>query len=262
MGTFKVTSENYFSTEAMTEYWSVSQFKAFERCPAAALAELRGEYKMEPSTALLVGSYVDSYFSGEMDAFVGEHPEIFNSRTGELKADYRHAETVIDRIENQPLMMEFLRGEKQVIRTGDLFGVPWKIKMDVYLPDQRIVDMKVMKDFNRQYKDGAGMVDWIQYWGYDIQGAIYQRIEQQSSGRKRPLPFFLAAATKEKIPDVALVEIPQYVLDAAMKTVEAKIDRFDLIKTGDIKPARCERCDYCKETKVITEPKVYVMESE
>ena len=262
MGAFEVTNENYFSSTIMNTYWSVSQFKAFDQCEARALAELRGEYQREETTALLVGSYVDAYFSDELDFFYNEHPEVFNSRTGELKADYRHADEVIAAINRQPVMEDFLTGQKQVIRTGMLFGVPWKIKMDVYLPDARIVDLKVMKDFNRQYKEGAGMVDWVQYWGYDIQGAIYQKIEQQSSGRKRPLPFYLAAATKEKVPDVALIEIPQYVLDAALKTVEAKIDRFDLIKTGEIPPARCERCDYCKATRRITEPKVYVMEAE
>lgn len=262
MGAFEVTNENYFSSTIMNTYWSVSQFKVFDKCQAQAMAELRGEYQREPSTALLVGSYVDAYFSDELDFFYNEHPEVFNSRTGELKADYRHADEVIAAINRQPVMVDYLTGEKQVIRTGHLFGVDWKIKMDVYRPDERIVDLKVMKDFGRQYKEGAGMVDWVQYWGYDIQGAIYQKIEQISSGRKKPLPFFLAAATKEKVPDVALIEIPQYVLDAALKVVESKIDTFDLVKTGDIKPERCEHCDWCKQSRLITKPKIYVMEAE
>ena len=36
-----LSTENYYSREANTEYMSVSQFKAFDRCPAAALAEQR-----------------------------------------------------------------------------------------------------------------------------------------------------------------------------------------------------------------------------
>ena len=60
------------------------------------------------------------------------------------------------------------------------------------------------------------------------------------------------AATKEKIPDVALIHIPQHILDAALKVVESKIDKFDLVKQGYIDPDRCEKCDYCKRTKVIT----------
>ena len=255
-----LTNKNYFSLENQRRYWSVSQFKAFDKCEAAAMAEIKGWYKREETTALLVGSYVDAWFSGEMDDFLLEHSNIISARTGELKADYRHADTIIDTIEVQPVMMDYLTGNKQEIRTAELFGVPWKIKMDVYLPDERIVDLKVVKDFADIYKEGFGRVSWIQYWGYDIQGAVYQKIEQLSSGRKKPLPFYIAAATKEKIPDVDLIQIPQHILDAALKVVESKIDRFDLVKAGEIAPTRCDTCDYCKRTKVIIAPREYEIE--
>ena len=61
----KLTAENYYSPEMNWRYMSASQFKAFKRCEAAAMAELRGELERKETTALLVGSYVDSYFSGE-----------------------------------------------------------------------------------------------------------------------------------------------------------------------------------------------------
>ena len=51
-----LTAENYFSQEAQREYMSASQFKAFDRCEAAAAAELRGEYVRDESTSLLIGS--------------------------------------------------------------------------------------------------------------------------------------------------------------------------------------------------------------
>lgn len=65
-----LTPENYYSPEANFEYMSVSQFKDFSGtygqvgCEARAMAKLRGEYQEEKTTALLVGSYVDSYFEG------------------------------------------------------------------------------------------------------------------------------------------------------------------------------------------------------
>jgi hypothetical protein len=40
-----LTNENYFSKEADMEYMSVSQFKAFEQCEAAALASVKGEWE-------------------------------------------------------------------------------------------------------------------------------------------------------------------------------------------------------------------------
>ena len=154
----KLTEDNYFSNEAMKEYWSVSQFKQFCECPAAAIAEMNGEYEREPSTALLVGSYVDTYFTGDkgdLGRFVLEHPEITNSRTGQLKADFKHAETMIEAVKRQPLMMDYLHGEKQIIGWAELFDVNWKIKMDVY-DGHRIVDLKTVKDFKPIYEDGFG----------------------------------------------------------------------------------------------------------
>jgi len=52
----KLTSENYFSPENELFFMGSSQFKNFQKCEAAALAELRGEYKCETTDALLVGS--------------------------------------------------------------------------------------------------------------------------------------------------------------------------------------------------------------
>lgn len=251
-----MTNENYHTTTANNDYWSVSLFKEFDRCEASGLAVVRGEYEQEQTTSLLVGSYVDAYVSGTQAAFIEQHPEIFNSRTGELKADYRKADELIRIIESQPLMVEYLTGEKQTIMSAELFDVPWKIKIDVHGGD-RIVDLKTVKDFEPLYKEGFGRVSWIEYWGYDIQGAIYQKIEQIASGRTEPLPFYIVAVTKEKVPDVAVIQIPQHVLDTALKVVESKIDRFDLVKHGDIEPNRCGKCDYCKKTKKLAEPEVF-----
>lgn len=251
-----LTSSNYHTNQANIEFWSVSLFKAFDRCEAAALASVRGQYEREQTDALLIGSYVDAYFSGELDEFIKRDGDKLFKKNGELYAKFEHANDIIDTVEAQPLMMEFLKGEKQVIRTASMFGVDWKIKMDVF-NGERIVDLKCVKDFEPIYKEGSGRVSWVEYWGYDIQGAIYQKVEQISSGRDKPLPFYIVAVTKEKIPDVAIIEIPQHVLNTALKIVEAKIDRFDLVKMGEIEPERCEKCEYCKQTKRLTAPSVF-----
>ena len=250
----KLTDDNYFSNEAMKEYWSVSQFKQFCHCPASAIAEMNGEYEREPSTALLVGSYVDAYFTGDKGAlgrFVLEHPEITNSRTGQLKSDFRHAETMIDAVKRQPLMMDYLKGDHQTIMTANLFDIDWKIKMDVF-DGKRIVDLKTTKDFGEIYEPGFGYRNWLEYWRIDIQGAIYQKIAEKVTGQK--LPFYIVAVTKEKVPDVAVIHLPQHILDTALKVVEAKIDGFDLMKKGLIPAERCEVCDWCKQSKVLGDP--------
>jgi hypothetical protein len=180
------------------------------------------------------------------------------TKKGTLYAKYETANRCINAVECQPLMLDYLTGDKQVIMTAELFGVPWKIKMDVF-NGERIVDLKCVKDFEPMYKEGFGRVSWIEYWGYDIQGAIYQKVVELNTGKR--LPFYIVAVTKEKVPDVAVIEIPQSVLDTALKVVEAKIDRFDLIKTGDIEPEGCGKCEFCKSIKVLTEPMIYEAEA-
>ena len=77
--------------------------------------------------------------------------------------------------------------------------------------------------------------------------------------REKPLPFYLVIVTKEKVPDIAVIQIPQHILDGAIAAhgVEAKIDRFALIKQGIVPPIRCEECNFCKETKLLKAPEVY-----
>ena len=255
----ELTNKDYFSKEATAAFWSVSQFKAFDKCEAAGMAEAMGKYQREETDALLIGSYVDAYFAGTMDEFIEDHrDQIISKRGGGLLAKYQHANYMIEAVKRQPLMVNYLTGEKQQIMTAGLFGVDWKIKMDVYIPDLRIVDLKTVKDFGEIWDPAYGRRSWIEAWGYDIQGAVYQKVVEINTGKK--LPFYIAAVTKERVPDVAVIEIPQHVLDAALAMVEAKIDRFDLIKNGDVVPIRCESCDYCKKTKLLANPEVYEIE--
>ena len=192
----KLTSSNYHGTDANKEFWSVSLFKAFDKCEASGLAQVRGQYEREMTDSLLFGSYVDAYFTDDKEVFMRQYGDLLYTRKGDLYAKFAHANECIDAIETQPLMVEFLKGDRQVIMTANLFDVPGRIKMDVF-NGERIVDHKCVKDFEPMYKDGSGRVSWIEYWGYDIQGAIYQKVVEKNTGKK--LPFYIVAVTKEKI---------------------------------------------------------------
>lgn len=244
-----LTNENYFSPENQMKYTGVSQYKAFMNCEEGALAELLGNWEKPKSDALLQGSYVDAHFEGTLDIFKAKNPDLFK-RDGLLKANFANLDYIIERIENQPFMMSLLSGEKQKIMTGEICGVPVKIKIDSYFPEL-IVDLKCMKDFAPIYKEEQGRLPWFEAWGYDIQGAVYQEIVYQNTGKK--LPFVLVAATKEKEPDLSVVRLSQENLDFELERFKQNIVRIDAVKHGFIEPTRCEKCDFCKHTRIITE---------
>ncbi len=255
MENFILTSDNYYSDKANKKYMSVSQFKDFAgtygkmQCEFYGIEKLEGRWKDEKSKPLMVGSYVDAYFEGTIEKFKSENPEIFN-KNGSLKAEYVKAEEIIARIERDTYFMGCLSGEKQKIMTSKLFGTEWKIKMDSYLPETAIVDLKIMSSItDLKWVRDLGYLDFVRYWGYDIQGAVYQEIVRLNTGKK--LPFFIAAATKEKEPDIRVIKIEQHYLDEALSFVEMNMPRILDVKYGKVEPEKCEICDCCRYNRVL-----------
>lgn len=253
-----LTNENYFSKEAEQKYLSVSQYKNFMgslgklACEAEAMALLDGSWEREKTTALMVGSYVDAHFEGSLDLFRAQNPSLFK-KDGGLKAEYVKAEEIINRIERDELFMRYMSGKKQVIMAAEMFGAEWKIKIDSYLEGIAIVDLKIMRELHKaEYTKDFGYMDFIQYWGYDLQGAIYQEVVYRNTGKR--LPFFIAAASKEKEPDIELIWVPDEHLREKLLEVERNTPKVLALKSGEVEPIRCELCDYCKHTKVLKNP--------
>lgn len=247
-----LTEATYYGAEANAQYMSVSQFKDFLKCPAMAMAKIRGEYVPEKSRALLLGSFVDEMLTGTADSqadFILENRDELFKKNGEPYADGAQAAETVGRVKNQPLMMHYLSGEHQVIMTGEIEGVPFKIKMDSYKPGEFIADLKYMASL----RSPNLFTPMIEYWGYDLQAACYQEIVYQNTGKR--LPFYFVVATKEKPAHLEVGQISQWNIDKAMETVRANIVNFQKIKTGEVEPDRCEDygCDYCTSTKIITE---------
>jgi hypothetical protein len=219
------------------------------KCEAATIAKLKGEYEPQGNnTALLVGNYVDASIESTLEQFKANNPEIYtktsrkkfpdNPEKWELLSDFTKAEEIVKLINENELFMQFLSGEKQVILTFNLFDVDWKIKMDSFVRDICITDLKTARNTEGMPK-----------WRYDIQGAIYQKgVELNGFGT---LPFYLAVATKEDIPELNIFQIPQSTLDLALMEVEENLPHIMEVKTGKIAPTRCECCDYCKKTRQV-----------
>jgi hypothetical protein len=264
-----LTEENYHSPEANLAYYSGSQLTSFMECEAKTMAELRGEWSEPDSTALLVGSYVDAHFSKTLALFRSQHPEIY-TRTGSLRSEFSKAEEIIARLERDPMAMMMLDSMNQVILTGTLAGYPFKAKLDILLdtnlcdaisakyPEMddllfqhnAIVDLKVMRDFEPKYKEESGRVSFIEFWNYDLKMAIYQRLVLDRDGTTPPC--FILAATKEPITDIGLFKIGQTQLNTAFTLGMELMPHLAEVKSGKVEPNRCEKCGYCKSTKVLT----------
>lgn len=230
-----LTEQNYYGQEASRQFFSVSQYKDFMKCEAMAMAKIRGEYQQPVTKALLVGSFVDSYFEGTLKQFMEKNPELF-TRKNELKSEFRKANEIIGRVKSDPLFMQFMSGEKQRIMVFALFGVPWKMKMDSYLPGTCIADLKIVANFKN-----------LPLWRYDLQGAVYQAGVEAATGER--LPFYLAVATKERVADLDIFQIPQNTLNHAMDEIGFNIEHFAEVKAGVVPPKYCGKCDYCKSIK-------------
>lgn len=271
MSKLVLTSENYFSQEADEYYVSASQYKSFfgrktgeSGCECMALAEIRREFERPVTTSLMVGSYVDAYFEGTLPTFAAQHPEIYSSRgktAGELKSEYKQASVMIDRAEKDPLFMKYMAGDKQVIMTGEIEGVPVKIKIDS-TDGKRITDLKTCRTLNPDDKDffvydkrTGERVNFIEGWGYVLQLAIYREIYRQNTGDL--LPCYICAISKDKTdniphPFIAVIDISPQLMDERLIEVKSNITKIQDLKTGVVEPIPCGICPYCADTLPLT----------
>lgn len=263
-----IVEDNYHSKNINIQYCSASQYKDFygcaglKGCEARAIARIRGDYIEDVANAMLVGSYIDAYFSKNVDVF-RDHNSFMFKKDGELKGVYNVnniTNRMIARINRDPFFLETLSGETQKIFTANFFGLAWKIRVDFYHAGKAIVDLKTTKsifkkEWVQQEVNGVNVskkLSFIKYFGYDIQGAIYQKVIEIATMEK--LPFIISAVSKEAEPDIDIFNLSQNMLDTALDSIEAKAYRIIELKNDNIEPIRCGICDYCKKTKVLYSP--------
>lgn len=246
----QLTQENYHSPQANQNYLSVSLLKQFAECENKALAKMNGDYHEEPTNAMLVGSYLHSAFEGEHESFIEEHEEqIFKKRGGKY-AEYEQADIMIESLKNDPFVMMMLEGEKEQIYTGELFGEPFKIKVD-NVGDTFFSDIKTCRDlhtkyWNPKYED---RVNFAFHFGYVFQMWAYQEILRQNGLNLDP---YIVAVTKETPPNKAVIEVSNQHFDFEAEWGYKLIQQYRRVKEGK-EPKRCENCVYCRQTKQITD---------
>lgn len=264
---FSLNEDNYYSLESDKIWCSASQFldivgrPSIPGCEARAMAKLNGEYEEETTKSMLIGSILDTLWElndmpleEKMNVIADRFPECVSTKgttKGDLKVDFRKAIDLYKRTLQDDLFCQFMSGEKQVIMTGEIEGLPFKIKMDSYIPDKAIVDLKTTKDasmnFRNYIQDSGNWETFYRSYGYDIQLAIYREIVRQNTGKT--LRCYIAAIDKKDHPLPQIIELTPKLLDAALETVKANIPTIKMLKAGEIKaPCRCEVCDYCRDT--------------
>ncbi|WP_316250819.1 MULTISPECIES: PD-(D/E)XK nuclease-like domain-containing protein [Bacillus subtilis group] len=248
----KLNKENYYSNEIDKHYMSNSQYKKFLICEAATMAEINGEWMPSTSEALLFGQYVHAWLEGEQafNEFKKNTPSLFTQK-GHLYKQYQLADLMIESIQNDDLCMFALQGEKEVIITAELFGVPWKGKLDVYNPAAgRFADLKTARSLREKVWDPEiGYCSFVEAYGYIAQMALYAEIEKRMTGRNEWLEPLIVGISKEDPPDKAVINIDQVRMEIELEDIEKKMDRIIQVKYGGEKPERCGKCRYCRATK-------------
>ncbi|WP_317134958.1 PD-(D/E)XK nuclease-like domain-containing protein [Bacillus changyiensis] len=246
-----LTKENYYSNEIDQYYMSNSQYKSFLKCEAATMAEINGEWNPPTSEALLFGQYVHAWLEGEQafDEFKKNTPSLFTQK-GQLYKQYQLADLMIESIHNDDLCMFVLSGEKEVMITAELFGVPWKGKIDVYnSAGGRFADLKTARSLREKVWDSEiGYCSFVEANGYLTQMALYAELEKRMTGRSEWLEPLIVGVSKEDPPDKAVTNIDEARMEIELEDVEKHMERIIQVKYGGEKPRRCGKCKYCRAT--------------
>lgn len=250
-----LTRDNYYGKESSWQYMSVSQYKRFERCEAAALAELKSEWNPDSSKIpLLVGNYVHSYFESEAEhaAFIEENKDkMFSKRAphGLLK-DFKIAEQMIQRVEREPLFNYLWQGESEHILNEELYGVEWKARIDMLnVESGYFVDLKTTMQLDKRFynKKYGGYVSFVEEYGYILQMAVYEKLLEKKFGK--PFKGYIYAVTKQTPSDVAAITTEPQKITFELNELQNNIKRVEKVKNGQTEPNHCGACDYCREHK-------------
>lgn len=263
----ELTEENYYAKDTSWHYMSVSLFKDFMQCEAAALAKLKDEWQPERSPVpLLVGNYVHSYFESEEShqKFVDANSkEMISSRgktKGQLKADFKVADAMINALKDETVFKALYEpGQKEVIVTGDIYGYKWKGKIDSLNLDQLyFCDLKTVDDIHKKHWSSAynKYDNFIADRGYFMQMAVYIELIKQTFGVScQP---FIFAVSKQTPPDKEAIDFngdqDMLYMQDAMRMIEENQEHIQKVMTGEEEPKRCGRCEYCRLTKKIELP--------
>ena len=260
----QLNHKNYHSNEANREYMSVSLFKSFlpqyGGCEARAMAVLNGEWEEDNKDAFLLGGYVHAWNEGKLREYMAENPGLFK-KDKMLYAKYAIGDKMIETLRNDPLIEKAREGEKEFIMTGELFGMPWKVMIDIYNPELKVfADLKTCQEIHRTEWNPVTRQreNMVELYGYDIQMAVYAEIVRQNRMDTKYFMPHIIAVSKEDPPDKAIIHFGTEFIPDILDEMKLFADGVKAVWTGRIEPLRCDRCDYCRATKQLQKTVFYM----
>lgn len=286
-----ITPDTYHTPESNRAYMSNHQMKSWLSCAAREKAIQDGRYAPPDKEVFLLGQYVDRALTQpeSFDEWIKEHRLDFRKDptaadlnkvgckttkeefldanphlrgTGEEYGFVATAKAMIARARRDEMFMNSLDGEHQVVITFDLFGVPFKAMLDAARPDiKAFTDLKTCGSLDQwQYDEELKIrTPFYESFGYWTQFSIYREAYRAKYG-EWPDFAFMAAVTKQKeagadepSPDLGL-----YLFDdrerfeVELAQIEERLPRVMKWKNGEEESPRCEKCEFCRMTKVLT----------
>lgn len=244
---FVLTQSNYHSPEAKARWMSSSDVKKAMRCEAAWIG---GDVDDEDKNAFIFGHLFEALLTGEEY----ENPLVYSSKgptKGQVKAEYKPAYEMAEAVRRSPALAKIIdRSRKQVIMTGEIGGLPFRVMCDLLDVDGSIYDIKSARSFSPQYdEDRAAYRDWWAAWEYPVQLWVYHEIARQN-GLAVPRAGLIAAAKDNA--DVQALVFGRETMEAAEADARYTIESMSAILRGD-EPGACMHCRWCVSQKIITE---------
>lgn len=248
--------ENYHSPEARRKWLSSSDVRQAIKCEFAWKAYRTGKMQEDESNeAFKQGNLFEVMLSGtdeEIQLFQQNNPDVFSSRgatKGQLKSSYQSVMDCVESVRRQLFLMEIIQNSrKQVIMTGKIMGVPFRVMCDLIYTDGSIYDLKCMKSFTREWSSRAETyVEWFEAWNYHVQLWIYKEIAEQN-GLTVPNVGLIAGSKHNA--DVQALRFGNDLIAQAKADALYEIERMRDILNG-AEPMRCESCDVCIKSRTI-----------
>ncbi|HIZ56315.1 MAG TPA: PD-(D/E)XK nuclease-like domain-containing protein [Firmicutes bacterium] len=261
-----LTRDNYYTQEADWEYMSCSQYQSFCECEAAAMAKLEGRWKGPDTDAFLVGNYFHSYMEGPEahNEFCQQYfDKIYKTKTDKKSglveitgkyAAYDAADRMIEKCLSDPMVRQFyeMPGNVEEIMTGELFGIPWRIRMDKRVPSRNLIlDWKTTANI-RELKFNPITREretFAEAYGYLMRAAVYSEIMKQNEQQDYDPQFLIVAVSKQDPSDLAVLSLNhRQRWDLELEDIKKRLPHIIRVKTYQEQAKRCGECDYCRAT--------------